>query len=70
VTRVRFHRALYDGKQVDAALKQLDAYATFARSEEADHWVVDVTATSEKRERRVAGELMNLALGKTIEART
>jgi hypothetical protein len=63
---LRLHRALYRGECVDEALKALAAYASFERAEEPEHWVVRVTAASPERERRVAGELGNRALGLTV----
>jgi hypothetical protein len=69
VTELRFHKKLYPGEQVDAAAKALASYATLDRAEEPDHWVLRVTATSPERERRVAGELANRALGLTVQGR-
>ncbi len=65
MTELRLHRTLYRGTAVDEAIKFYAAYATFEQAEEADHWVVRVTSTSEARERRVAKELANYALGRT-----
>jgi hypothetical protein len=69
VTEIRFHREIYDGKAVDAAVKVYEAYAQFELREEASHWVVQLTASDEARERRVAGELGNYALGLTMRDR-
>jgi hypothetical protein len=68
VTSVRFHREIYRGTAVDEAVKVFAAYATFELAEEAEHWVVRVTGADARRERRVAGELANYALGLTIKA--
>lgn len=65
---LRFHRAIYRGESVDEAMKALVSYAELERVEEANHWVVRVTATTPARERRVAGELGNRALGLTAKA--
>ena len=46
-----------------------DEYATLERSEEGEHIVLSITAKSPARERRVAGELGNYALGLTIRRR-
>lgn len=59
----RFHRALYDARAVEGAVQALARFATFAVSEEGEHHVVRVTAKTPARERRVAGELCNHALG-------
>ena len=65
---LRFHRDLYRGESVDAAAKTLAAYATgIERAEEPSHWVLRVTATTPERERRVAGEIANRALGITVQ---
>lgn len=63
---LRFHRALYDGRAVDAALGVFADHGRFDRREEPDHWVVDVRADDD--ERLVARELANYALGLTIRA--
>lgn len=65
--RLRFHREVYSGEAVDEAVKRLARFATMQLEEEADHWVVRVTAKSPGKERRVAGELANWALGITVE---
>jgi hypothetical protein len=59
---VRFHREIYRGEAVDEAVKLLDRFATFARKEEPGHWVIEVTASSPAREKRVGLELGNHAL--------
>lgn len=70
MTELRFHRELYEGKAVDEALKIFGAHATFEQAEEAAHWVVRVTGADEAREKRIAGELANYALGLTISSRS
>jgi hypothetical protein len=67
VIELRFHRDLYAGTAIDAALVRLAAYAQFERAEDGPHFVVRVSADSEKRARRVARELVNFALGLTVE---
>lgn len=61
---LRFHRDLYDGRAVDAALGVFADHARCERREEPTHWVVDVHAEAD--ERLVARELANYALGLTI----
>jgi hypothetical protein len=68
VIEVRFHRAIYRGEAVDEAVKALATYAELERAEEKEHWVVRVVAKTPARERRVAGELGNRALGLTVKA--
>jgi hypothetical protein len=67
VTTLRFHRAVYSGPAVDEAVKVFAAYATFALREESEHWVVDLDGGA--REREIAGELGNYALGLTVKNR-
>ncbi len=66
---LRFHRALYAGTAIDAALGRFAQLANtgFDRREEVDHFVVEVTASSEARAKKIAHELANFALGLTIE---
>lgn len=59
----RFHRSIYDARAVEGAVKALARFATLAVSEEGEHHVVRVTAKTPARERRVANELCNHALG-------
>lgn len=63
---LRFHRELYDGKAVDEALQVFGAHATLEQAVEPSHWIVRVTGGDVAREKRVAGELANYALGLTI----
>jgi hypothetical protein len=65
VIELRFHRELYDGKAIDEALKTFAAYAQFEQAEEPTHWIVRVSGD---REKRVANELANFALGITIKS--
>lgn len=65
---LRFHRELYDGKSVDEALKTFAKFATFEQAEETSHWIVRITGKDEARERRIADELANFALGLTIKS--
>jgi hypothetical protein len=64
-----FHREIYDGKAVDAAVKQYGDYAEFELVESPDHWIVSVTLADEDDLRALAGELGNYALGLTIQQR-
>lgn len=66
---LRFHRDLYPGELVDESIGLYEPYATLERAEEAQHWVVRVSADEEERARQVAGELANYALGLTIQKR-
>ena len=68
MTELRFHRTLYRGASVDEAIKVYGSYATLEQLEEGDHWIVRVSSTSPARERRIARELANYALGLTVAA--
>jgi hypothetical protein len=68
VTTLRFHRELYRGTAVDEAVKVLAPHGDFQLREEPAHWVVEVTGATPERERRIAGELGNYALGLTVKA--
>jgi hypothetical protein len=63
VIEVRLHRELYKASAVDEAVAVYTPYATLERFDQADHWGVKVSASGDRRERRVAGELANYALG-------
>jgi hypothetical protein len=69
VIELRLHREIYRGTAVDEACGIYGSYATLERAEETDHWAVRVTAASPERERQVAGELANYALGLTVSTR-
>ncbi len=64
---LRFHRELYDGKAIDEALGVFAGHATFEQAEEPTHWIVRVDGGDPARERLVARELGNYALGITIK---
>jgi hypothetical protein len=66
VTELRFHRSLYRGQAVVEATKVYAKLATCEELEDAEHWIVRVSATSPARELRVVRELANYALGLTI----
>jgi hypothetical protein len=69
MTELRLHRDLYRATAVDEAVASLASYATFERADEATHFVVRISATTPVRERRIAGEVSNFALGLTVNAR-
>ncbi len=66
---VRFHRELYRGEHVDQAIKVYARFASIERAEEEQYWIVRVASKTPERERRVADELANYALGLSIEGR-
>jgi hypothetical protein len=69
MTALRFHRALYAGEAVDEAVKTFEGHASFERAEEPDYWVIRVQAEPADRERLIADELGNYALGISIRNR-
>jgi hypothetical protein len=69
VTVLRLHRDLYQGAALGEALGVFAPHGTFERKDEPSHWVVEITANSPERERRIAGELGNYALGLTAKGR-
>ena len=69
MTSVRFHRELYSGPCVDEAVKLYAAHARFELREEPSHWIVELSTEDPARERVVAGELGNYALGLTVQKR-
>jgi hypothetical protein len=69
MTELKFHKSVYSGKAVDEAVKRFHAFAEFSLREEPEHWVVALSVADQTRERRVAGELGNFALGLTVQKR-
>lgn len=69
MTELRFHRDVYRGESIDEAIKVFLRFGTFETFEEPEHWVVRVSAKSPARERQLAGELGNYALGLTLRER-
>lgn len=61
----RFHHDLYSAASVDDAVKVFERFARFEVADEGDYRVVRVTAKRPERERKVALELANYALGLT-----
>jgi len=64
-----FDGAIYEPAVVRAAVELYQPYAEIEIDETEGLTKVSVVASSEARARRVAGELMNHALGRTIELR-
>lgn len=67
MTELRFVKSLYNEAAVDEAVSAYARFGTIERVDEGERWVVRVTARDEARERRLANELANHALGRTIE---
>ena len=63
MTERRLHRSISDVRAVQGAIKALGGCAALTLAEEGEHQVVRVAAKSPGRERRVADELCNHALG-------
>jgi hypothetical protein len=69
VRELRFAKGLYEGTQVDAAVKVFERFGELSTKEADDAWIVTVDASSDARVRRLAGEIANYALGLTIRSR-
>jgi hypothetical protein len=67
VIELRLHRSVYRGESVDEAVKLFSKHGVFELAEEAQHWVVRVTGANPEREKKLAGELGNYALGLTVK---
>jgi hypothetical protein len=61
----RFHRNLYPAAALSGAMKVYERFARFEVADEGDHQVVRITAKKPERERLIALELGNYALGLT-----
>lgn len=66
---VKFDKAIYLGEQVDAAVKVYTRFGTLNLSDTEQAWVVEVDAGNESRDKRLAGEIANYALGLTVRMR-
>ncbi len=66
---LRFDQTLYAGEAVDRGVKVLGELARFELSDDDGDWIVRLQSHDPVIERRVAGELMNFALGLTLEGR-
>lgn len=61
----RFHKDIYEASAVAGAVEVYARFAEITVSDEGHHRVVRVTAKTPARERKVALELTNYALGLT-----
>jgi len=67
MSALKFHKTLYEGLAVDAAMKRFARFANFETDDDARYWVVRVRAHRPEQQLRVERELANFALGLTIE---
>jgi hypothetical protein len=65
VRECRLHRDLYDARVVEGAVAVYARFAEITVRDEAHHRVVSVSAKTPARERKIALELANYALGLT-----
>ena len=70
MTELRFHAALYRSESLDEAIARFAGFGTLSRVADGEYVRVSIEAGSEAREKRIADELANFALGLTIESRT
>lgn len=66
---LRFDREIYLGTSVDEAVKVYEKFARFELEHTDAAFVVRLEAKTQERERKIAGELGNYALGLTLRAR-
>jgi hypothetical protein len=66
---LRFAKDLYEGSQVDQAVAIFERFGELETVQDEGAFIVRVGASTEGRERRLAGELANYALGLTIRSR-
>ena len=64
---LKFHHHVYSGRAIDDALGRLARFGNIDRSFEGEYFVVHVSAGSPAKERQLAGEIANHALGLTVE---
>jgi len=69
MVELRLHRELYAAEAIAAALEIYAPHAEIELGDEAAYQVVRVRAATPERERRVAGEFGNYALGTTVRGR-
>lgn len=67
MSTLRFHKTLYAGEAIDAAMRRFDRFAAFETTDDEDYWIVRVEAKSAKHRAVLEHELANFALGLTIE---
>ncbi len=69
MVELRLRRELYASAAIEAALAIYAPHAEIELCDESDYHLVRVRASSPERERRVAGEFGNYALGMTVRGR-
>ena len=62
---LRFHKDIYDAQSVAGAVEVYNRFADITVREEGEHRVVSLGGKTPARERKVALELANYALGLT-----
>lgn len=62
---LRFHRELYAGEAIDAAIQAFAQVARCEREAAADAWIVRLEPLYPKHARRIVGEFGNYALAQT-----
>ena len=66
--QLRFHKGLYSPEAIDAAIAAFDSFASFERSEQAEHLVVGLSCKQvDDDEAVMAGEFSNYVLGATVD---
>jgi hypothetical protein len=65
---LRLHLELYARSAIDDAVERFSSFGELEQLDEAPYRVVRVRAATPERERAIAGELANFALGNSIGA--
>jgi hypothetical protein len=66
---LRFHKNLYSIDAVEAAVAAFDSFASFGRSDESDHLIVELSIMQpDLDEPTLAGEFANYVLGATVDS--
>lgn len=63
---LRLHRTVYSENAIAEAIGVFADYATIDQSVSDQHFVVRISSESATRERKIAGELGNYALGVSV----
>lgn len=66
---LRFHKRIYTRKALKETIEAFQGVVEVTLSSEGDHYLLEVRVPEGDDAETVAGEMMNWALGRTIEQR-